>query len=848
MTKLEQFVRVEGLALQPGKPTVAGHRTWSLADSIAEATRVPGHCPHVAQPLRPRILTSTPPEMILVTARERAASARDPRGRAVRRDGIVAASYVVSYPKDWGTVRSSRAEMRQYVQWKRKAVRFLKRELGPDASIIEHRDEGHPHLHAYAPAVLVPGETTTGKQVLFLDIGPVDPGRRARNEARRAGKDRKAQGEALVAAYRDLAYRLARDVGLEFGHTLPGVDGPGRRREDALSFRAGTEARAEIARLQERVRDLENAERKSGRLLVAAAAIARREDSNPTRLPSGEAGSRMRVAEAAHRRMGDHAPLERLQPDGAVALLPPGTPGGTRVSRGLIRTVEEARGDEAAISQLSRQVAILYAARNAAEENLAATERKAAEAEEEAKRRVDILRAEVSRKDDLLTQEKLRAERLSGQVGILQRARDQLHNLLGRVAAADGPENLARVLQPVAPQAASFVRSLMARVAELAGRPTREELDFTVAGRENAEHRARVAEEEARAAEKLVRTAREEADEARREVTRVSGLLAEERARAERKEAERKAAEERAVGADEQRQKAERHAKDMQAAAAKRLEEDVKAGHERGYATGYGAGRDAVMAALRQELCGLGITAGPKPTADAMAAIKAARAAAEASEARARQAEAEVNKRKTPAEAPEAANRRAALDSLVIRMREGASRVERAAEELLTCLPQMHARIAGYANQERLSVFEAAAILARDYQRALPKSTDVLNAAYKLDRECAATNRLSLSVAEEARGLGGFDGRQREELGRLRLEVLRQIAWVPPCNEGSHAPWTVLSEALGPARAPASGAVIRAASTVPELENASERDQRLRHQSRALYATKAAGSLQPTRH
>ena len=71
---------------------------------------------------------------------------------------------------------------------------------------------------------------------------------------------------------------------------------------------------------------------------------------------------------------------------------------------------------------------------------------------------------------------------------------------------------------------------------------------------------------------------------------------------------------------------------------------------------------------------------------------------------------------------------------------------------------------------------------------------------------------------------------------------MSQIAWVPPAREDARAPWQVVSEALGATRAQASVAVLRAATTVPLLESAAERDHRLRHQTRKLYGENARGA------
>ncbi|MBP0447760.1 hypothetical protein J8J14_23720 [Roseomonas sp. SSH11] len=841
MRKCTPFLRVEGYSLEPSRPPVAGRRRWSLEDSLSEAMRLPGHCAHVAQPLRPRLLTEVSPWALLALVRERTAEARDPRGRSIRRDAVVAASYVASYPVPWEEVRSSWAAKRRYLRWRKRAIAFLRRELGPDACVVEHRDEGYLHLHAYAPAVLVPGTTAAGEPVLLLDVGPVDPGRRARNEVRRAGGDRAAQSEAAAAAYRDLHHRYARDVGREFGFAVTGAEGAGRRRVDAPTYRAMRDAAEANERLKDRVAELERELLRADRVEVGAAAMARRGEGSAPEPPRGGGGGGNLVARAALGRMGDRAALELLQPDGTVSQLAPGTPGGGRVGRSLLRTVEEARGDEAAIARLAGEVRALRRANEEAEARAAAAEGAAAEAARAAGAASESLLAEIARRDELLAAERERVQQAAGQVGVLRRAVEGLRSALGRLAAAEGLEDLARALEPVAPPAAVLVRSLMARVAQLAGRPTRGELDAAVAERDEAARRASAAEAAARAAEERATAAREAADEALRARARLHEQLREATETVEREAAARSAAEERAERAEEARREAELDAARRPAVSAPQLAEARAGGFALGHAAGERAGRASAEAALRGQLGALGVVAGVEPIADAVRAVEQARAAEATAEERARRAEALAAER-AQVEAPGEAHHGGERAGLVAQVREAAAGVERAADALRRQAPNLRALVNSLGAGSGWTQFEAGAAAAAEYQASVGRVPGVGQAARELDAACGGLDQLSRDVQAKARELGGFDASDRAELRQLRHALLGQVAWVPPSEQGRRAPWEVLSEALGPARAPGSSAVLAAATPVSEAEGAAERDHRLRHQTRELYAETARGA------
>lgn len=116
-------------------------KNWSAKEVASEAMRVEGNCDHVTYPREPKILFGV---SALVAADEAEAwgkTARQGNGKAYRKDAPVMAAGVLSLPRD---------RLDDWKEYKREAVEWLKDHYGERLrSVVEHLDEGHPHLHFY---------------------------------------------------------------------------------------------------------------------------------------------------------------------------------------------------------------------------------------------------------------------------------------------------------------------------------------------------------------------------------------------------------------------------------------------------------------------------------------------------------------------------------------------------------------------------------------------------------------------------------------------------------------------------------------------------------------------------
>lgn len=129
---------------------------WSAKDILAEAARLDGHCQHVANPQPPTLVYGVPLDQVEAICDTWAASIKvtvhlkngTTAQRKMRADAPILASGVISLPK---------ARVDEWPAYRDHAVEQLKERHGNRLrSVVEHLDEGHPHLHFYL--VPEPGE------------------------------------------------------------------------------------------------------------------------------------------------------------------------------------------------------------------------------------------------------------------------------------------------------------------------------------------------------------------------------------------------------------------------------------------------------------------------------------------------------------------------------------------------------------------------------------------------------------------------------------------------------------------------------------------------------------------
>ncbi len=212
-----QFIHVEGYGRSAGAGKKGGR---SIGDVVNEAEREPGHCPHVENPEKPQVVHGVSPKEAGRIAAERADQAKDPKGRAMRKDGLCLLAGVVSFPHTVEECKADPEKMKAYRAWEKDAVRFLQKTYGEDlASVVRHTDEQYPHLHFYA----TPRPDKDGR----LSLESVHSGRAASAQAKAAGKPKGDQNRAYKAAMREFQNRYFQAVGIRHGQARLG---PGRRR------------------------------------------------------------------------------------------------------------------------------------------------------------------------------------------------------------------------------------------------------------------------------------------------------------------------------------------------------------------------------------------------------------------------------------------------------------------------------------------------------------------------------------------------------------------------------------------------------------------------------------------
>lgn len=196
-----QFIHVETYNNQ----SVSGRA--SMDSIVNEVMRVDGYCPHVYQPQTPEVLLGLDPRQLPKIALERVKSAKDKKGRKVRKDAPLLLAGVISISAE------SDLDFKKFLSL---SLAFLKRNYGQNLmSVVLHLDEGHPcahpHLHFYA----IP----SNKNGRF-SMAEIHPGIRARNECVGKGYSQKANAyKKAMRAYQDLFYD---QVGFKLGLTRLG--------------------------------------------------------------------------------------------------------------------------------------------------------------------------------------------------------------------------------------------------------------------------------------------------------------------------------------------------------------------------------------------------------------------------------------------------------------------------------------------------------------------------------------------------------------------------------------------------------------------------------------------------
>lgn len=227
-----QFIHVEGYGRAAGKGKKGGH---NVATIVAEAERDPEACPHIQSPIPPTLLYGCSPKEAGDQARAWADQAVDARGHAFRKDGNCLLAGVVSLPA---------AMAERWEKYQKDTVKWLRRQYGDRLlSVVEHRDEAHPHLHFYVVPRVGECFDTIHAGLKAATAANPDRGNRKLSPADKSA-GRKAAKLAYVSAMRSLQDDFHARVSRRYG--LARI-GPGRTRMSRSEWKAQNSVREGLA-------------------------------------------------------------------------------------------------------------------------------------------------------------------------------------------------------------------------------------------------------------------------------------------------------------------------------------------------------------------------------------------------------------------------------------------------------------------------------------------------------------------------------------------------------------------------------------------------------------------------
>jgi hypothetical protein len=245
-----QFVRSQTYGRKAGGN--ARNRGATAQFVLDEAERKPHACPHVDEPQEPHVVHG----MSVADVRKRhermceEARTATSRGheRKVRTDQHTLLAEVASHPYSATELRADKAKLEEYRNWRRDTVAWWKERLGTDlVSIVEHRDENHMHLHAFALPLSDPEAKAKN----------LHPGFAAQEAEKRRQKEngvdaktaRKMGDRAYKDAMRSFQDRFSERVGLQNGMARIGPRVRRKTRAEWQKEQKGLEAVRKLHRL-----------------------------------------------------------------------------------------------------------------------------------------------------------------------------------------------------------------------------------------------------------------------------------------------------------------------------------------------------------------------------------------------------------------------------------------------------------------------------------------------------------------------------------------------------------------------------------------------------------------------
>lgn len=197
-----QFIHVEGYGRVSAKKKLNFNdetKGRNVKEIIGEVTRRPGYCDHVEDPGEPIILYGVNPRKLEALTDDYFNNTKlvnsNGVSRGLRKDSHVLLAGVISLNREVEEI---------WDDYKKEAIEWLKKKYGDRLkSVVEHTDEGHPHLHFYC--VQDPG--------LSFDL--LHEGKRA--YAAVGGKVKHKKEIAFKNAMREFQEAFFNDVSLKYG-------------------------------------------------------------------------------------------------------------------------------------------------------------------------------------------------------------------------------------------------------------------------------------------------------------------------------------------------------------------------------------------------------------------------------------------------------------------------------------------------------------------------------------------------------------------------------------------------------------------------------------------------------
>jgi hypothetical protein len=226
----------------------------SFSDVLLENSRIQGHCHHVENPKKVKVLFGSDPAALIPKIEQRIKDAKAKlrgTGKRIQCNTHCIEGAVFSYPMSPDNLRkASKTEQDEYRSWVKNVMHFAKEDAARRGlevlSVVQHSDEAYMHLHQISVS-----ENESNKR---FDAKLCHDGHNAARKAKDQGLDSKQQMKAYRDAMSAWQDDLHAKVGSISGHTRTG---PGRARLTRDEWNAQKGKQTELAKLKREMQSLE---------------------------------------------------------------------------------------------------------------------------------------------------------------------------------------------------------------------------------------------------------------------------------------------------------------------------------------------------------------------------------------------------------------------------------------------------------------------------------------------------------------------------------------------------------------------------------------------------------------